>query len=66
MRAEGLQNGAAMEVRGPPETVSEADPVQNGEISNPYIIYYTLATSATPENRRFSTPRTPKTTPKVG
>ena len=65
MGAKGLQNRAKMEVRRPPETVSDADPVQNGKISNPYIIYYTLATSATPENRRFSSLRAPKTPQKI-
>ena len=63
--AKGLQNGAKMEVRSPPETVPAPVSVENGPTSNLTTIYYTLAMSATPGIHRFSTHWAPNSPPKV-
>ncbi len=53
--AQGLPNGAKMEVRDPPESVPNRDRAQNGGICDPCIIYYVSATSAGPGNLNFGT-----------
>ena len=54
-----------MEAQDPLGTIPDTEPNLKGGIWDPYTIYYTLATSATRENRRFGTPWTSKTSEKT-
>ena len=49
--APGLPNGTKMEVRDRPETIPNVDLARNGDLRDPYIIYYVKARKSTSWHR---------------